>query len=89
VGAKDPDELARQMELQNRLKKLAGAMMKPLEYEPGAQFEAPVSDPELAQAAPEAPPPAPESEVSSVEFLVENERYQRRVKPLDFADLEE
>jgi hypothetical protein len=32
--------------------------------------------------------PAPESEISSVEFLMEHDRYKNRVKPLDFADLE-
>jgi hypothetical protein len=39
VGAADPDELEHQMELQNRIRKIAGATVKPLEYDPGAQFE--------------------------------------------------
>jgi len=96
VGANDPDELARQMELQNRVRKIAGTTVKPLEYDPGAQFED-------ANAAPEQPKtqvirpeefitgqadPAPGKEIGSVEFLMENDRYKRRVKPMTFADLE-
>ena len=99
VGMKDPDELARQMELQNRLEKLAGAMVKPLEYDPGSQFSAVNSQqeaPRSAQvihpseliAAQEAPPPGSGREIGSVEYLMERDRYRRRVKPLDFADLE-
>ena len=84
------------MELQARLRKLTGAMVKPLEYDPGAQFpesEPPKSldviHPSEFMAAQQAPPPAAESEVSGVEFLMEHDRYKSRVKPpLDFADLE-
>ena len=47
MGVNDPDELSRQLELQARVRKLAGAMVKPLEYDPGAQFP----DPEPAKAA--------------------------------------
>jgi hypothetical protein len=89
VGMKDPDELARQSEFQAKLQKLAGEIVKPMEYEPGAQFAAAAPESEPAEAAPQAPPPAPENYVSSVEFLMENDRYQRCVKPLDFSDLEE
>jgi len=39
--------------------------------------------------AQEASPPAPESEISSVEYLMEHDRYKTRVKAWDFADLEE
>jgi len=38
MGVNDHDELSRQMELQTRLRKLTGAMVMPLEYDPGAQF---------------------------------------------------
>jgi hypothetical protein len=97
VGMNDPDELARQMELQNRLRKLAGEMVKPLEYDPGRQF--PDATTESASAAPEvefldgtardqAPPPTPEREIGSVEFLMEREASKRKPKSLDFADLE-
>jgi hypothetical protein len=75
VGMNDPDELARQMELQNRLRKLTGAVVKPLEYNPGAQ-------------SPEANPAEPMREIGSVEFMMERDRYKRRAKPLDFGDLE-
>lgn len=99
VGVDDPDELARQMELQNRLRKLAGEMVKPLDYDPGSQFLAVNSQqgaPKAAQvihpsefiAAQEAPPPLPEREIGSVEYLMEQDRYKKRVKVMDFADLE-
>ena len=32
--------------------------------------------------------PAPGTEIGSVEFLMEHDRYKRRVKPMTFADLE-
>jgi hypothetical protein len=97
VGMNDPDELARQMELQNRLRKLAGEMVKPLEYDPGREFPGATS--ESVNAAPEieasdgaaqeqGPPPTPEREIGSVEFLMEREPSKRKPKPLDFADLE-
>jgi hypothetical protein len=129
VGANDPDELARQMELQKRVYKVAGATVKPLEYEPGSQYvdtgsqskavqvirpaEYIAGNHELAPAAEgeipplheleefspvmeefpcktraEALPPTPEREIGSVEYLMEHDRYKRRVKTLDFADLE-
>jgi hypothetical protein len=99
VGMNDPDELARQMELQNRLRKLVGATVKPLNYDPGSQLrdvvpknEAPnsaqVIHPSEFIAAQEAPPPAPGREIGSVEYLMEHDRYKRRVKVMDFADLE-
>jgi hypothetical protein len=49
VGVNDPDEHARQMELQNRVRKLAGAMVKPLTYDPGSQFLAQPEAPKAAQ----------------------------------------
>jgi hypothetical protein len=101
VGVNDPDELSRQIELQARLRKLAGAMVKPLEYDPGAQFpdaepkseppkSADVIHPSEFMAAQQAPPVAPEhTEISSTEFLMEHDRYKSRVKqPMTFADLE-
>ncbi len=99
VGMKDPDELARQMELQNRVNKLAGATVKPLEYDPGSQFEDSISKTEPTKGVQiirpsefvtgqEPPPIAPGCEIGSVEFMMENDRYKSRVKPLDFADLE-
>jgi hypothetical protein len=96
VGANDPDNLARKMESLNRVNKIAGAIVKPLEYDPGAQFED-------ASAAPEPPKTqvirpaefvteqadlAPGTEIGSVEFLMEKDRYKHRVKPMTFADLE-
>jgi hypothetical protein len=82
VGMNDPDELARQMELQNRINKLAGETVKPLEYHPGSQL------PDVAPKD-EAPSPALQhDEIGSVEYLMEHDRYKRRAKPLDFADLE-
>jgi hypothetical protein len=104
VGANNPDELARQMELQKRVYKVAGATVKPLEYEPGSQYvdtgsqskavqvirpaEYIAGNHELAPAA-EALPPTPDREIGSVEYLMEHDRYKRRVKTLDFADLED
>jgi hypothetical protein len=98
VGMNDPDELARQMELQNRLEKLAGAMVKPLEYDPGSQLPdvalrdgapkaAQVIDPSGFTAAQQAPPLAL-PEIGSVEYLMEHDRYKKQVKVMDFADLE-
>ncbi len=95
VGVNDSDELSRQIELQTRLRKLTGEMVKPLEYDPGAQF--PESEPPKSSdvihpsefMAAQQPPLAPEHpEISSTEFLMEHDRYKSRVKPLDFADLE-
>jgi hypothetical protein len=99
VGANDPDELARQMELLNRVNKLVGQTVKPLDYDPGSQFvdlSSQQETPKAAQiihpsefiAAQETPPPAPEREIGSVEYLMEHDRYKRRVKVMDFADLE-
>jgi hypothetical protein len=98
VGVDDPDELSRHAELQARLRKLVGAMVKPLDYDPGAQFpnaESKSEPPKAAQVihpsefmAAQQAPPEPEPYVSSVEFMMEHDRYKSRVKPLDFADLE-
>lgn len=100
AGVNDPDELSRQMESQARLRKLVGIMVNPLEYDPAAHFadagarsEPPKSvdviHPSEFIAAQQGPAIPPESEVSSVEFLMEHDRYKSRVKqPLDFADLE-
>jgi hypothetical protein len=98
VGTNDPDELSRQMELQTRLRKLTGAMVKPLEYEPGSQFAAVKSEPPKASdmiqpsefvAAQEPPPLDPSRELGSVEFMMERDRYKRHIKrPMDFKDLE-
>jgi hypothetical protein len=83
VGMNDPDELARQSEYQARLQKLAGVIVKSMEYDPGAQFA------EQPKAETAAAPPAPETEISGVEFVMEDARYKSRVKPpLDFPDLE-
>jgi hypothetical protein len=98
VGTKEPDELARQMELQSRVRKLAGAMVKPLEYNPGAEFaEAGSQAPRATQvirpsefiAANHEPSPESMREIGSVQFMMERDRYKKRAKPLDFADLEE
>jgi hypothetical protein len=100
VGVNDPDELARQMEWQKHLNKLADQFTKPLDYDLGSQFlavnsqqEAPkaalVIHPSEFIAAQERPGPAMQhDEIGSVEYLMEHDRYKRRVKPLDFADLE-
>lgn len=98
VGMNEPDELSRAMELQNRLCKLAGEFTKPLEYDPGAQFpdaeprserskSVDVIQPSESIAAHEAPPLG-HPETSSVEYLMEHDRYKSRVKPMTFADLE-
>jgi hypothetical protein len=89
VGMKDSDELARQMELQNRVNKLAGRPIKPLEYDPASQFA----------AAQEAPEPEPHKlpdfpEMGSVEWEFNRKRHCPEPRglpdpePLDFADLE-
>jgi hypothetical protein len=93
----DPDELAQAMELQKRLRKLAGAMVKPLDYEPGASFQEEAAKPQApkaseainpddfiaAQESPE-PPKSPDfPEISSMEW-----QSRRKPRGLDFADLE-
>jgi hypothetical protein len=97
VGANDPGNLTRKIELQNRVLKDAGNMVRPLEYQPGSQFAAVESGPPKAAdmiqpsefvAAQEPPPLDPSREIGSVEFMMERGRYKRWVKPLDFADLE-
>ena len=94
VGMKNKEELSRRMELHNRIAKIAGEAVKPLEYDPGAQFPdttpAQVIRPAEFFATQDAPPVEPEHpETSSVEFLMEHDRYKSRVKAWDFADLEE
>ncbi len=93
VGVNDPDQLASAMELQNRLRKLAGEMTKPMEYDPGSHFvEAPkasqVIHPSEFMAAQEAPEPEPMDfpETGSAEW--QSEGKGPRPKPWDFADLE-
>jgi hypothetical protein len=89
VGMKDPDELARQMELQNRINKLAGRPIGSLEYDPASHFA----------AAQEAPEPEPHRlpdfpEIGSVEWESNRKRHCPEprgfpeAEPLDFADLE-
>jgi hypothetical protein len=97
VGLKEPDQLAAQMEIQNRILKIAGESTKALDYDPGSQFENASAAPEQPKVqvirpsefmAAQEPPPLPDgSEVGSVEFLMERDRYKRRAKPMDFADL--
>ena len=72
VGCKDEDELAKQAELQAKLKKLIGAMVKPLDYEPGA-VAAMSPSPDGGQRPP---------------LQAEPEKFKRPTKALDFADLE-
>jgi hypothetical protein len=98
VGMNEPDKLAREMEVQNRVRSIVGATVKPLEYNPGSHFQDTKTEaPKTAQvirpaefvAGQQAPPIPPEREIGSVEFLMEHNRYMKRAKPLDFADLEE
>jgi hypothetical protein len=99
VGVDDPDQLASAIELQQRLRKLAGQFTKPLDYDPGSQFVAANPEPEAPKAsqvihpsefmsAQEAPEPAPLdfAEISSMEWQAEGKG--PRPKPLDFADME-
>jgi hypothetical protein len=97
VGVNDPDQLARAMELQNRLRKLVGGMVKPLAYDPDSQYLSESPKPEAPKAAQVIHPseffaaqeaPEPSRDISSAEWLMENGRYKKRVKPLDFADME-
>jgi hypothetical protein len=96
VGMKEPDQLAAQIEIQNRILKIAGETTKVLDYDPGSQFVESSPQPEAVQvirpseyvAGNQELAPAPESEIGSVEFLMEHDRYKSRVKPRDFADLE-
>jgi hypothetical protein len=102
VGVNDPDELAHAIELQQRLRKLAGAMVKPLDYEPGSALLDAAPHPEAPKAAQVIHPsefmaaqgaPEPEKlkplgfpETGSVEWQFN--RKERRPEPWDFADLE-
>jgi hypothetical protein len=97
VGGNDPDELAHAMELQKRLRKLVGAMVKPLDYEPGSALPDEAAKPQApkaseainpdefmaAQKSPE-PPKLPDfPEISSMEWQM-----RRKPRGIDFADLE-
>ena len=98
VGVDDPDELAHAMELQKRLRKLTGAMVKPLDYEPGASFQVEEQKPQApraseaippdefiaAQESPEPPKNPDFSEISSMEW-----QSRRKPRGMDFADLED
>jgi hypothetical protein len=97
VGVDDPDQLASAMELQTRLRKLAGQFTKPLDYDPGSQFvdgnskvEAPKASqaihPSEFMAAQPAPEPLDFAEISSTEW--QSEGKGPRPEPWDFADLE-
>jgi hypothetical protein len=103
IGMNDPDELAREMEAQKRLRKLVGQMVKPLDYDPGSQFAEPNPEPEPPKAAqvihpsefisaqaspePELSKPLDFAEISSTEWQVEREGRRNR-RRMDFADLE-
>ncbi|MGH9433744.1 MAG: hypothetical protein ACRD3T_19620 [Terriglobia bacterium] len=58
----------------------------------GSQPETPkaadIIHPSKFIAAQKAPALPPGSEISSLEYLMENNRYQKRVRAMDFADLE-
>jgi hypothetical protein len=99
VGVNEPDQLAAGMELQNRVRRLAGQFTKPLDYDP--QSLAANCEPEAPKAAQRIPPqfiaaqeaPEPEElkplgfpETGSVEWQFN--RKERRPEPWDFADLE-
>jgi len=97
VGMKDDQELSRQMELHKRIEKIVGESVKPLEYDPGAQFpeseppkSADVIHPSEFMGAQESPEPKSEpldfAEISSTEW--QSEGKGPRPKPWDFADLE-
>ena len=100
VGVNDPDELSREIELQRRLRKLAGQFTKALDYDPTsalldgpAQPVAPkavqVIHPSEFMSAQESPEPEPPKspdfpEISSMEWQM---RHKPRV--MTFADLED
>ena len=75
VGVNDPDELARQMELQTRLRKLAGAMVKPLDYDPGAHF-------------PESVPPKAADVIHPSEFMAAQQMPEAEQTVPSLHDLE-
>ena len=87
------------MELQNRILKIAGETTKALGVRsrlaiPGCRIQErsaegrPGDSPFGVHGSAGRAIPAPEHEIGSVEFLMEHDRYKRRVKALDFADLE-
>jgi hypothetical protein len=82
VGCNDPDELAREMELQNQVRKLAGEFTKPLDYDPGSQFV----EANSKAGAPE-PQPLDFPEISSTEWQFERGK-RPQTHRMDFADLE-
>lgn len=86
VGS-DKARLAAEMKFRTGLRKQIGATVEPLPYDPGSQFSEPQT---VQEATPQAAAPAAEAEreISSSEWMMENNRHQRQVKPLDFADLE-
>ena len=94
VGVNDPDELARQMEIQTRLRKITGEMVKPLDYDPGqgGREEPPkatqVIHPSEFMAAQQEVEAEPY--ISSGEYLMEGDRLKKRERAvMGFADMEE
>jgi hypothetical protein len=99
VGVDDPDQLASEIELQRRLRKLAGEFTKPMEYDPGSGFvpanpapEAPKASEVIHASEFMAAQEAPASdatdfpEISSMEWQTQGKG--PRPKAWDFADLE-
>jgi hypothetical protein len=97
IGVNDPDRLSEEIALQTRLRKIVGETVKPLDYDPCATVSQPpkatdVINPSEFFAAQEPATlegaPCGSNEISSAEYLMERDRYKKRIKPLDFADLE-
>lgn len=84
VGVNDPDQLSIAIELQNRLRKLAGGMTKPMDYDPGSQFV----DADSKAEAPKAAQVIHPSEFFTVQEVPEAEAPRPQRRGMDFADLE-
>jgi hypothetical protein len=97
VGSKDPDELAREIELRKRLRKQMGETVPRREFDRESDFSAADPQPEAPRTiqmirpsefctAEEAPLPTAEREISSSEYFMASDQHKKRKR--FFADLE-
>lgn len=103
VGVNDPDLLSRQMESQARVRRIAGQITQPMEYDPSAAAAAPAAAPApkstdvihpsefiAAETEPPAPTTGPDPDRDYISSLEYDELHPRRTpEPWGFADLKE
>jgi transposase InsO family protein len=97
IGVNDPDQLSQEWALQMRLRKIVGETVKPLDYDPCATVSQPPKATDVidrsefiaAQEPATLQAPCGSNEISSSEYLMEGDRYKKRITPLYFDDLEQ